>query len=143
LQLGCSKVADPLGESLMAECAYCKSETELFENGTPICVSCAAAKEGDPRPSFGSSDIQQKLLQEVREATDRMNAAAEGFSLILKDVPSNVPSPDSTFRITQASHELSAARAKMLRAHRRLNDFLSRGVIPEDLDQAGSGSDRE
>ena len=127
----------------MAECAYCKSETELFENGTPICVSCAAAREGDPRPSFGSSDIQQKLLQEIREATDRVNAAAEGFSLLLKDVPSNVPAPDGTFRITQASHELATARAEMMRAHRRLNDFLSRGVIPEDVDQGGSGPDRE
>jgi hypothetical protein len=123
----------------MAECAYCKTETELYENGTPICVRCAAAKECNPGPSFGTSNIQGKLLQEVRQATERVNAAAEGFSLILKDVPSNVPAPDGTFRIKQASHELSTARAEMMRAHRRLNDFLSRGVIPEDVDPADSG----
>jgi hypothetical protein len=124
-------------ELLMAECAYCKTETELYENGTPICIACASAKDGDPGPSFRSSPVQQKLLQEVRQATDRVNEAAEGFSQIVKDVPSNVPAPDSTFRITQASHELSTARAQMIRAHRRLNEFLSRGVIPEDLDDGG------
>lgn len=127
----------------MAECAFCKTETELFENGTPICLRCATAKEGEAQPSLGASPIQQKLLQEVRRATDRVNAAAEGFSQILKDVPSNLPSPDGTFRITQASHELSTARAEMMKAHRRLNDFLSRGVVPEDLGQPGSGPDRE
>lgn len=101
----------------MAECAYCKTETELYENGTPICVGCAGAKEDNPGPSFGTSDIQQKLLQEVRQAADRVNAAAEGFSAILKDVPSNLPAPDSAFRITQASRELAAARVEMMTAH--------------------------
>ena len=127
----------------MAECAYCRTETELYENGTPICVGCAAAKDGNPGPSFGTSNIQKKLLQEVQQATDRVNAAAEDFSLILKDVPSNVPAPDGTFRIKQASRELSTARAEMMRAHRRLNEFLSGGIIPEDVDPAENGPARE
>jgi hypothetical protein len=127
----------------MANCAYCKTETELYENGTPVCVGCATAKEGNSGPSFGTSDIQRKLLQEIRQATDRVNAASEGFSLILKDVPSNGPAPDCTFRIKQASRELSTARAELMRAHRRLNDFLSSGVTPEDLDPADSGPTRE
>ncbi len=62
-----------------------------------------------------------------------MNAAAESFSSIIKDIPGDVPHPDGALRITQASRELSTARAEMMVAHRRLNDFLSRGVIPEDL----------
>ena len=117
----------------MAECAYCKAETELHENGTPICVGCAGAKGGNPRPSSADSQIRLNLLQEVRQATDRVNAATESFSLILQDIPSDVPHPDNAFRITKASRELSTAREEMMRAHRRLNDFLSRGVIPEDL----------
>jgi hypothetical protein len=127
----------------MAECAYCKTETELFENGTPICLRCATAKDGEPEPYPGASPVQQKLLQEVRQATDRVNAAAESFSQILKEVPSDVPTPDSTYRIKQASRELSTARAEMMKAHRRLNDFLSRGVVPADLGQAGSGPPRD
>ena len=121
----------------MAECAYCKTETALYENGTPVCVVCAEAKDVNPRASRGESQIRLKLLQEVRQATDRANTAAEGFSLIVKDLPSKLPPPDSTDRITQASRELSTAREEVMRAHRRLNDFLSRGVIPEDLKPTG------
>lgn len=114
----------------MAECSYCKAETELYENGAPICLVCAGAKDGTIQDSSG---VQLKLLEEVRQATDRANAAAESFSSIIKDIPSDVPHPDGVFRITQASRELSSARAELLGAHRRLNDFLSHGVIPEDL----------
>ena len=117
----------------MAECAYCKADTELYENGTPFCVVCAGAKAVNPQFSSAESQIRFNLLQEVRLATDRVNTAAESFSLIIKNIPSVVPHPDGALRITQASRELSTARTEMMRAHRRLNDFVSRGVIPEDL----------
>ena len=117
----------------MAQCAYCKAETELYENGTPVCLVCTAAKAVDPRPSPAESQIRLKLLQEVRQATDRVNAAAESFSCLIKDIPSDLPHQDGALRITHASRELSTARAEMMAAHRRLNDFLSRGVIPDDL----------
>jgi hypothetical protein len=133
----------PLGELLMAECVYCKTETELYENGRPLCISCAGAKDANSVPVSGESQIRLELLQEVRRTTDRVNAAAEQFSLIIKDIPSKVPPPDSTHRIEQASRELSIARAEMMRAHHRLNDFLSDGVIPEDLEQSSSGSPRK
>jgi hypothetical protein len=117
----------------MADCAYCKIETELYENGTPICVVCARAKAVNPRLSSAESQIRLKLLQEVRQATNRVNALTESFSTIIKDIPSDVPHPDGALRITKASRELSTAREEMMRAHRRLNDFLGHGVIPEDL----------
>ena len=117
----------------MAQCAYCKAETELYENGTPICVVCAGTKAVNPRPSSADSQMRLKLLQEVRQATDRVNAAAESFSSIIQDIPSDTPHPDGALRITHASRELSTARAELMVAHRRLNDFLSRGVVPEDL----------
>ena len=46
----------------MAECAYCKAETELYENGTPICVVCAGAKATNPRPLSAESQIRLNLL---------------------------------------------------------------------------------
>ena len=117
----------------MAQCAYCKAETELYENGTPVCVVCAGARAVNPRSPAAESQIRLKLLQEVRQATDRVNVAAESFSSIVKVIPSDVPNPDGALRITHASRELSTARAELMVAHRRLNEFLSRGVIPEDL----------
>jgi len=117
----------------MAECVYCKTETELYENGTPICVRCAAAKAVNPRLSFADPRIRLNLFDDVRKATDRVNAVAESFTSIIKDIPSDVPQPDGALRIAQASRELAAAREEMMLAHRRLNDFLSRGVIPDNL----------
>jgi len=116
----------------MASCAYCKTETELYENGTPLCIACAAAISGAQPPS-GDSPIRLKLLQEVQEATDHLNSAAKAFGVVFKDIPSGMPPPDSTLRVSQISSELTTARAAMMKAHRRLNEFLSRGMIPEDL----------
>jgi hypothetical protein len=61
-----------------------------------------------------------------------VNAAADTLSVIISDIPGDMPHPDGTLRITQASLELSTARAEMMSAHRRLNDFLRHGVIPEN-----------
>jgi hypothetical protein len=117
----------------MTECAYCKAETELYEKGTPVCVVCAGAKTVQPRLPVVDSQIHLKLLQDVRRATDRLNEASESFNAIIQDTPGAIPHPDGTLHITKASRELSTAREEVMRAHRRLNDFLSRGVIPEDL----------
>jgi hypothetical protein len=40
-------------------------------------------------------------------------------------------------RIRNASHELTAARNEMMEAHHRLNEFLERGTVPEDLKRSG------
>lgn len=124
----------------MASCVYCKTETERYENGTPICIACASGISGS-QPQSDDSPILLKLLQEVQEATDRLNSAVKDFGVVLNDIPSGVPRPDSTFRVAQISSELSTARASMMRANRRLNDFLSRGIIPEDLRPRDSSGD--
>ncbi len=75
-------------------------------------ASCVLGRKTAPFRT--SSGVQLKLLEEVRQATDRANAAAESFSSIIKDIPSDVPHPDGVFRITQASRELSSARAELI-----------------------------
>jgi hypothetical protein len=116
----------------MAKCAYCKTETELHENGTPICLGCAGAKNGGSKKPSGDSQTQLQLIEEIRLATDRVNAAAESFTLILQDIPSKLPVPDSTARIVLASRELAAARSDLMRAHRKLNQYFGRGVVSND-----------
>jgi len=32
----------------MARCAHCGAETQLFSNGSPICIECDAAREAEP-----------------------------------------------------------------------------------------------
>jgi hypothetical protein len=46
--------------------------------------------------------------------------------------------PTEHQRINNASREVSLARAEMMRAHNRLDDFMTRGIVPEDL-KYGSG----
>jgi hypothetical protein len=123
----------------MAECVFCKGETDLFENGTPVCVACAEAREvriplaNGLKPPSDEVNVREILRQEVLETTATVNAASDEFNSLLGAIPSGVPHPDGTQRIHQASRRLSAARKDMIRAHSRLNDFLSRGVVPEEL----------
>jgi hypothetical protein len=74
------------------------------------------------------------------EATARSHAASEAFNAVMADVPSALPHPDGTQRSHNISRELSAARKEMMKAHGALNDFLSQGIIPEDLKQGRRGS---
>ena len=60
------------------------------------------------------------------------------LELVLDQIPSGLPQPDGAQRIKNASHALSIARKEMATAHNRLNDYLSRGIVPDDLKQ-GSG----
>jgi hypothetical protein len=121
----------------MAECAYCKAETQLYENGVPLCVICAEAQDSAQKPTANDREVRTILLREVFDTTTRLNAAFEEFNVIMSSVPSAMPHPDGSLRIRQASRELSAARKEMLQAHARLDEFLSRGVIPDDLKRLG------
>jgi hypothetical protein len=90
----------------MALCAYCKAETELYDGGVPICVQCSNAREAKRKPPASEHEIRTTLLQHLTEATKRNH---------------------------EASRELAVARSELMKAHNRLNDYLSRGIVPEDL----------
>jgi len=62
-----------------------------------------------------------------------MNAASMKFNEVVRDVPSGLPHPDGTQRIHNVGRELLDAREKLAAAITRLNDFVSRDVVPEDL----------
>ena len=123
----------------MAECARCKTETDLYEGSVPICTRCADTHKAGPQPPNTYLHLRTTLLQDVLEATARADAARESFNVVMSDVPSALPHPDGTQRIQNASRELSAARKDAMRAHTRLNDFVSRGIIPENLKQGSGG----
>jgi hypothetical protein len=122
----------------MAACAYCKTETFLYDGGVPICLECADARDAKRTSPEIERQVRTILIQDLTQATARAHAASEAFGAIMADVPSALPHPDGTQRIHNVSRELSAARKEMMKAHARLNDFLSSGVIPEDLKQ-GNG----
>ena len=122
----------------MALCAYCQAETEMYVGGdVPICVECSDTQVRKRKPPGTEQDIRTTLLQDLVEATRRSHQALGKFDTVLGHFPHGLRHPDGAQRIENASNELSIARKEMMRAHNRLNDYLGRGIVPEDLKQSG------
>ena len=115
----------------MAQCAHCKAETFLHVSGVPICIKCADSREAKQPPS--DEQVRRLLTEERIVATARTNAALREFNDVMGHFPSGLPYPDGTQRIQNASRKLIAARKEMGRADNRLNDYLGRGIVPDDL----------
>jgi hypothetical protein len=113
---------------MAAQCIFCKAETELYNGGVPICPDCSDARTKSKAP-----EIRTALVNRIVEATARVSAANSAFSTVMNQIPTGFPHPDGAQRIHNVSRELDAARKEMMEAHARLNDFIERGVVPEDL----------
>ena len=113
----------------MAQCAFCKTkETELLENGSPICLSCALLSNGG---------VHAVLVKALSDATLSADSAFDQLTAIINDVPSAIPHPDGVQRLHNASAKLAVARHKLMEAHTRFNNYLERGIVPEDLKRRG------
>ncbi len=121
----------------MELCAFCKTkETALYESGVPICLGCADART-KRKPPATEQDVRRALLQDVLELTARTNEATKEFEAVMGKVPSGLPSPDGTQRIKNASGKLTTARNELMKAHRRLDEYFGRGIVPDDLKRTG------
>jgi hypothetical protein len=112
----------------MAECAYCKTDTALYDGAAAVCVQCA-------KMSPEMRDAKAKLFHDLAEATLRAESASTAFNATATSIPNGIP--HDVQRIHNASRNLSAARLERMKAHTRLNDFLERGIVPEDLKRSG------
>jgi len=107
-----------------------------------VCRSASNARKrggGKPPARATDRDIRAILVKHIIEATERANAASRVFNAVIDEGPSGLPHPDGTQRIRNASRDLDSARRQMMKAHTRLNEFVERGIVPEDLKQ-GNGS---
>ncbi len=110
----------------MAKCTYCGMETPLHARDVPVCVPCA-----DLTPERRT--IRAKLFHEWGEAAKRTDSAYQAFIEVTTRIPSGMPHSDGMQRIKNVSRLLNIARTEMIAAHKRLNDFVERGIVPEDL----------
>ena len=117
----------------MAECIHCGSETELFNNGVPVCVKCVNEREAHCKNRLSEQQVHTLLTVQLDEASARLEEAASAFRAVISEIPSGVPHPDGSQRVQNASREVSDARHQVMKAQNRLNDYLSRGVVPDDL----------
>jgi DNA-directed RNA polymerase subunit RPC12/RpoP len=120
----------------MAKCTDCGSETELYSSGVPICPKCSDAREAKRKPQATVQQVRSALLQDVLELTARVEEATRRFNDVMQ-IPSGMPHPDGVQRIKNASSKLSVARDELMKAHRRLDEHIDRGIVPEDLRRSG------
>jgi hypothetical protein len=104
----------------MAQCAYCKAETQLYFANVPVCIKCGDARSPER--------TRASLLQNVTDATMRADVASEAFQKVVEEIPSGMPHSDGAQRIKNVSRQLSKARDEMMEAHRILGDYIKDDV---------------
>jgi hypothetical protein len=109
----------------------------MYDSGIPVCVGCSDARKAKRKSPASEQEIRTILFRDVLEATARNNEATTEFEALMSKIPSGLPHPDGVQRITNASRSLSIARKEKMKADNRFNDFLGRGVVPEDLKRSG------
>jgi hypothetical protein len=117
----------------MAQCLHCGAKLEL-ESSTPLCVPCRKEKFGqqaDLRSPMGQ--IRNRLQKEERIAREESHQLLAALREMTADLPSEIPYPDNSERIRQASESARRAQQKYAQALQRLMDFRMNGIIPEDL----------
>ena len=132
-----SAFSNGITEVLMAQCAYCNAVTELYFANVPVCTKCTSEREANRKPAEVHSQIHTVLKDELAVATEQAVQATETFLRVTTEIPSGLPHPDGTQRIHNASHDMSQARERMALSHKRLNDYLTSGIVPEDLKRSG------
>jgi hypothetical protein len=117
----------------MAVCSQCGGETELFVNGSPLCLDCVAGPTRDR--------VLQILRDDLKEASRAAAEASEKFNQTIQ-IPTGLPHPDGQQHIHCSGSELSVARGRLRDSLYKLNKFLVYGEIPEDLKTLdGDGDD--
>jgi len=106
----------------------------LYESGMPVCLKCAKRRKS---PEDDPAAIYAILVLQLEEATRLASSACTELAALGSDAPSGAPSPNRTQRIHKAANALNAAREKAVAAQNRLEDYLERGTVPEDLKRSG------
>lgn len=119
----------------MAKCIHCGSETQLFDRGVPACVKCVNEREANSKNWNSERQVHAILTEQLAEAAARVKEAESAFHAVISEIPSAVPHPDGSQRIQNASREVSDARCQAMKAQNRLNNYLSHGVVPDDLNE--------
>jgi hypothetical protein len=117
----------------MSACSRCGVETELYGSGVSVCVKCSDLWGAKRKTPLNTDQIRTTLVSRIIQATARVSEANHQFNDAVGQFPSGLPHPDGVQRIKNTSNELTAARKEMMTAHKRLNEFIERGVVPEDL----------
>ena len=86
--------------------------------------------------SLDRRNARARLFDDLQEAIERTEGAKRAFVEVTGEIPSGLPPEEGLERIRNASRELITARSEMMKAYKRLDEFLVQGSIPEELQGA-------
>jgi hypothetical protein len=124
-----SSVQVKTGDFIVTQCAHCQAEMKIYIGDVPICDECSQARAAKPP----TPNVRDVLFRELITATTDAESARNEFVKVTGRIPTGLPHPDGTQRVKNASRELALARERLMKAHNRLNDYLSRGIVPDGL----------
>lgn len=122
----------------MTICVFCESEAKLVIDGVPTCEECCGKRDAELSKPKTDGQIRADLHREVLASTARAHAASETLIAIMRDIPSGLPHPDGSQQIQNAAGALAAARSEVMKAHSRLTEFVTRGVLPAEWEPGGN-----
>jgi predicted naringenin-chalcone synthase len=73
------------------------------------------------------------LVNQLAEATARVGAAHKEFNEVLDRFPGGPAHPGGVQEIKDALKRLTVAREQMSAAQEKLNEYLQRGIVPDNL----------
>ncbi len=105
--------------SSMARCVTCAAETELYVNGSPLCIACSDKNEAPTRKPPQSSDAG------LSETNAALNAARDAYKRALQAQAeaSHLKGPEGMTALFDANHQLELAAAKYQEV---LREFIAR-----------------
>ena len=78
-------------------------------------------------------EIRERLASDVTRAKERYRQAQAGFKALVDDFPSKLPPTDGALVVRKAGQTEQDARKALTIAVKRLSDFATHGIVPEDL----------
>jgi len=78
-------------------------------------------------------EIREKLASDVARAKERYRQAQAEFKALVDDFPSRLPPTDGALVVRKAGQTEQDARKALTIAVKRLSDFATHGIVPEDL----------
>jgi hypothetical protein len=107
----------------MARCSYCDAETQLYVNGSPVCIECSEQNDPvrkPPQSSRGNLADVNASLNAARDAyRQALRAQLEASALGQSLDPGN---PDGSMALRNANHQLELASARYEEA---LREFVA------------------
>ena len=117
----------------MAHPAGRKGRMRVHKNPIPI----TEGGVGKLKPPESEKDFLDILIRHVVNATTFENRANEEFNAAMNQFPTGLPYPNGAQQIKTTSAHLLSARKMLEIARNRLDDFINKGSVPEDLKRSG------